>query len=632
MSAMVDTPELGRSATSFRSVPDMWHHRVDSTPDAPAFEFPRGGRWFTLTWAQAHQRVRAIANGLLALGLQPEDRVAIVAETCVEWVLADLAVLCAGAATTTAYPQSPDQDLAHILADSGARVVFTDTEAQGRRIAHLRGDLPDLAQVVVFDGCPDPDDDWLVSLERFERRGRDHGAAHPGAYPQAHRSVQPEQLATLMYTSGTTGPPRGVMLSHDAWVYEAEAVDALGLLTPADQQLLWLPLAHVFAKVLQLMQIRLGIPTVVDGRADRLGANLQEVQPTFVAAVPRAFEKMRQRIDLEVRRRGWMAWQLHRWALRVGGRYSKARHRGMVPWALRAEWAAADALVAARVRQQFGGRLRYFISGGAPLAASVGEYFAALGVRILEGYGLTESAAASCVNRPHDIRFGTVGPPLPGCSVRIADSGEILLRSRGLMTGYWNDEQATREAFTPDGYLRTGDLGFVLPSGHVKITGRLKDVLVTANGKNVAPARVERLLRTRSPLIEHVVMHGDDRPYCTSLITLDEAALARWARDRELPHAGHADLVTDMRVYQEIQRAVRSVNREVAAFERIRRFALLPGHLTVDNHLLTASGKVRRRTVEAHFQGVLDSLYSTGTTRPGPPEWSGAGARDTHPA
>lgn len=603
-------------ATSFASVPDMWQHRVGSTPDSPALRLRDGEGWRTLTWEQVDQRVRAIAHALLAIGLDPEDRCAIVAPTSLAWFLADVAILCAGAATTTAFPQAPDADLAFILEDSGARVVFVDGPEEVARMSRLRGALPHVEQVVVFDADDaDPDDDWMVSLDRLERRGRDHAARHPEAFDESCARIRPDQLATLMYTSGTTGQPRGVMLSHDAWIYEAEAIDALGVLDPSDLQYLWLPLAHSLAKVLQLSFVRMGIPTAIDGRPEVLLDNLTTVRPTFMAAVPATFERIQRALYEEAKRNGPVAYTAFRWAIRVGRQVRTAQRGGPVPSGLRLAHRAADRLVGKPVRDRLGGRLRFLISGGAPLAPETGTFFHALGLPVLEGYGLTESGAASCVNRPQHVRYGTVGPPLPGCDVRIGPSGEIQLRSRGLMRGYWNDPEATAAAFTADGFLRTGDLGHVLPSGHVQITGRSKEILVTSAGKNVAPSRVEQRLRAACRYVQHVVLFGDNRPWCVALVTLEPATCRTWAFDHEIPFASIADLAAHPDVTALIQKYVRRVNQGLASFERIRRFAVLPELLTEANGLLTPSAKVRRHLVATRFAATLDRLYEVDTAR-----------------
>lgn len=604
------TPPVGL-ATSFRSVPDLWHHRVGSTPDAEAMRYRSQDQWRTMTWAEAGARVRALANALLALGLEPEQRCVVLAETAVEWILADLAILCAGAATTTVYPRSSDGELEYIVADSGAVVVFTDTP-QLQRLRRLRARLPSVERVVALQGLDSegPSDGWIVGLEEFERQGRDFGASQPEAYTEAHRSIQPEQMATLMYTSGTTGPPKGVVLTHDAWIYETEAIDALGFMNPADVQFLWLPLSHVFAKVLQLSFIRLGMPTVVDGSSDDLVANLAATRPTLMAAVPRTFEKARNGIEAGVRREGRRASALYRWALGVGDRASRAqREGGRLGLRLRLQWALADRWVLAGIRERFGGRLRFLISGGAPLSSEVAEYFHAIGLLILEGYGLTESSAASCVNRIDAFRFGTVGQPLPGCEVRIAEDGEVLLKSRGVMRGYWRQPEATAAVLTEEGFLRTGDLGQLLPSGHLKITGRKKEIIVTAGGKNIAPINFEQRLRARCPYVEHVVMHGDARPFCSALITLDVAEIKRWARKHGLSIDDFETLAEHPQIRDLIQGYVDAVNRELPSFEQVHRFATLREHFTEANGLLTPSHKVRRSAVEARYSAILDGFY-----------------------
>lgn len=601
-------------ASSFRSVPDLWHHRVGSTPDAEAMRYREQGRWRTMTWGDAGARVRAIANGLLGAGLKREQRCVVLSETCVEWILADFAIQCAGGATTTIYPQAADGEVAFIVADCEAVLAFVDGPEQADRLRRLRSQLPTLARVVVFRG-QGSEDGWVLSLAEFERRGGEHGAAHPEAYGEAHRSVVPTQLATLMYTSGTTGRPKGVMLAHDAWVYEAEAIDALGFMNPADVQLLWLPLAHVFAKVLQLTFVRLGIPTVVDGSAEDLVDNLKETRPTWFAGVPRTFEKAMEAIVHQAESGGRVRRRLFRWALELGRRQSALSRSGRGPGPLlAARLAIADRLVFREVRERFGGRIRFMISGGAPLPSEVAEFFHALGVLILEGYGLTESSAASCVNRLDDWRFGTVGPPLPGCEVKIAQDGEVLLRSRGVMQGYWRLPAETAACLADDGFLRTGDIGRILQTGHLQITGRKKEIIVTAGGKNVPPLHVETLLTTRCPYVANAVLHGDGRPFCSALVTLDEAAILRWAQAHDVPGTV-AELAVRPEVRELVQGYVDAINRELPAFEQVRKFAILGEPFTQENGLLTPSLKVKRGEVERRYTSLLDGFYEAGRVR-----------------
>jgi len=582
----------------------MWHHRIGSTPDSDAMRFRRAGRWRTLTWADAGDQVRALANALLSEGVALEDRCVVLAATSVQWILADLGVLSAGCATTTIYPKSSDRELKFIVSDSEAVVVFTDTAAQVDRLRQIRDEVPQVRRVVVFDPAA-ADGDWVVSFDAFEAKGRAWAAEQPEAYVERRQQIEPGHMATLMYTSGTTGRPRGVILDHEAWVYKAAAIDALGVLDPSDVQFLWLPLSHVFAKVLQLTFIRLGIPTVVDGSAEDLGDNLRATQPTWMAAVPETFERARRTIEAQItHKRDRTAF---RWAMAVGRRRSAVLRRGGRPGVLlRAQWQIVDRLVMREIRARFGGRMRFLISGGAPLPPELAEFFHAAGLLILEGYGLTESTAACCVNRPDNARFGTVGLPLPGCEIRIAPDGEVLIGGPGLMRGYWRDN-GTENPFTQDGFLKTGDIGLLLPTGQLQITGRKREIIVTSSGKNIAPAHFEQLLRTRCTYVSQVVMHGDDRPFCSALLTLDPEAITSWATEHGVP----TDSVgANAQIHELIQGYVDAVNRTLPSFEQVRRFAVLDEPFTESNGLLTPSRKVRRGRVQQRYAAVLDAFYS----------------------
>ena len=602
---MGQTPEA-LHASSFASVADMWHHRVDSTPDAEALVFRTGSTWTTLTWRQAADRVRRIANALLAADLESEARCAILAETSAEWVLADMGILCAGGATTTIYPSSTPEECAYIIRDSGTRLVFCGSPAQVdllRRSPQLADDMP---QLVVLRGTAE----GAMTLEAFEAQGAAWAADHPDAYSERSSAISPDHVATLMYTSGTTGQPKGVMLTHDAWVYQGEAIDALRMMNPADRQYLFLPLSHVFAKVMQVSFVRLGIPTVVDGSVDDLVTNLQETRPTWMAAVPRVFERAFNGIVSEAQRMGGVRYATFKWAIGVGTEMSTVRQRGEHPSApLRVRWAIADRLVFQGIKDRFGGQIRFFISGGAPLSSEIAQFFHACDLLILEGYGLTESSAASCVNRVDDYRFGTVGPPLPGCEIRVAEDGEVLIRGRGVMKGYHNLPEETQAALTEDGWLRTGDVGHILDSGHLRITDRKKDLIVTAGGKNIAPSHFEQLLCGQSPFIAHAVMHGDRRPFCTALVAIDEDSVVRWARERGLAVSGYAELAADPRVMELVQEQVDTVNSLLPHFERVRAIHLLSTPLSQEDGSLTPTLKVKRAVVIARNRDVIDGFY-----------------------
>ncbi|MGH3931222.1 MAG: AMP-dependent synthetase/ligase, partial [Pseudonocardiaceae bacterium] len=480
------------------SVAQMFRNRVHDTPDREAYRYPdreayrypEGEVWVSRSWHEVGERVTLLAAGLIALGIKPEQRVAIASGTRYEWILADLAVICAGAATTTVYPSAIPEDVAFILVDSQSRVVFAEDDDQ---IAKLRGHRDSLAlvtAVVTFDGSAA--DDWVISLDRLAELGAAHLAQHPDAVEQRSTAIRPEQLATLIYTSGTTGRPKGVRLRHSSWTYEGAAIAALNLLDVDDLQYLWLPIAHAFGKVLLSAQLQLGFSTAIDGRMDRIAANLAVVRPTFMGAAPRIFEKAYGRIVSTARAEGGVKARIFDWACGVGLEVSRRSRQGRpVPWHLAVQHRLADKLVFAKVRDRFGGRLRFFLSGSAALSSDVAEWFHAAGILILEGYGLTESSAGTLVNRPDRFMFGTVGLPLPGTEVKIAGDGEVLLRGPGVMDGYHHLESETREALVGDGWLATGDIGEIDAGGFLRLTDRKKDLFKTSGGKYVAPSHIE---------------------------------------------------------------------------------------------------------------------------------------------
>jgi len=589
-----------------QSMARMILDRVAATPDQEAFRSPVGDQWESTTWRQLGDRVRAVAAGLLAQGMRPEDRVAIAAGTRLEWVIADFGVLCAGAATTTVYPSTPAPDVAFILRDSGTRIVFAEDDDQIAKLRAQRADLPDLVKVVTFDGTPDGD--WVIGLPELERLGRDYLAAHPTAVDDAVAAVGPEGLATLIYTSGTTGRPKGVRLVHDNWTYEGEAIRALDLLWPTDVQYLWLPLSHSFGKVLLSAQLAVGFATAIDGRIPKLVDNLAVVRPTFMAGAPRIFEKVQHRVTAMAG--DGLKRRIFDWAFGVGQRVSAARIAGGEPnGPLRIQHAVADRLVLTKLRERFGGRLRFFVSGSAALSSEVAEFFHAAGTLILEGYGLTESSAASFVNRPDHFRFGTVGHPLPGTQVRIDDEGEVLVRGPGIMRGYHNLPEETAAALTDDGWLRTGDIGELDEEGFLRITDRMKDLIKTSGGKYVAPQSIEILFKAVCPYASEIVVYGEGHPYCTALVALDPEAIVSWAQDNGLGHLSLADLAAHPKVRALIESAVQDVNSRLPRWETIKRFAILPRELSVEEGDLTPSLKLKRRAVISRHRDLLESLY-----------------------
>ncbi|MFC8985341.1 AMP-dependent synthetase/ligase [Streptomyces sp. NPDC057115] len=605
------------------SVAALFLERVASTPEAEAYRYPVPAAsgtgpddWKSLTWAQTADRVTAIAAGLVELGVNPEERVALASSTRVEWILADLGILCAGAATTTVYPQTNAEESAYILSDSQSRVLVAENAEQVAKAVAKRDELPDLTRVVVVDAEGVETDDFVITLAELERRGAARLEKEPELIKERVAAITKDQLATLIYTSGTTGRPKGVRLPHDNWAYMARAIPATGMVHADDVQYLWLPLAHVFGKVLISGQIAVGHVTAVDGRVDKIIENLPVVQPTYMAAVPRIFEKVYNGVAAKAKAGGGAKYKIFQWAAEVAREYAKVtqdnfRRTGTAsaPLGLRTKHGIADKLVYAKIREAFGGNLRACISGSAALAPDIGFFFAGAGVHILEGYGLTESSAASFVNPGEAYRTGTVGKPLPGTEVRIADDGEILLRGPGIMQGYHNLPEKTSEVLEEDGWFHTGDIGELSPDGYLRITDRKKDLIKTSSGKYIAPAEVEGQFKAVCPYVSNILVHGADRNYCTALIALDEAALTAWAAENGMEGKSYADIVAAPATVEMVDGYVKQLNEGLQRWQTIKKFRLLPRDLDVEHGEITPSLKLKRPVVEREYKHLIEEMY-----------------------
>nr|WP_203620788.1 AMP-dependent synthetase/ligase [Streptomyces sp. SID8499] len=606
------------------SVAALFLERVAATPDAEAYRYPvppAAGEgpddWKSLTWAEAAERVYAIAAGLIELGVHPEERVALAASTRVEWVLADLGIMCAGAATTTIYPQTNADESAFILADSESKVLIAENAGQLAKALEKRAELPDLHHVVVIDPAGVESGDWVLTLAELEERGAAYLEKHPELIKERVGAITKDQLATLIYTSGTTGRPKGVRLPHDNWSYMAKAIAATGLLGPEDVQYLWLPLAHVFGKVLTSGQIELGHITAVDGRVDKIIENLPVVQPTYMAAVPRIFEKVYNGVAAKARAGGNAKYKIFQWAAEVAREYAKVTQDNFqrtgvhsAPFGLAAKHKVADALVYSKIREAFGGRLRACVSGSAALAPEIGYFFAGAGIHVLEGYGLTESSAASFVNPGEAYRTGTVGKPLPGTEVRIADDGEILLRGPGIMQGYHKLPEKTDEVLESDGWFHTGDIGELSPDGYLRITDRKKDLIKTSGGKYIAPAEVEGQFKAVCPYVSNILVHGADRNFCTALIALDEPAIEEWAKENGLEGKPYAEIVAAPQTVEMVEGYVKQLNEGLQRWQTIKKFRLLPRDLDVEHGEITPSLKLKRPVVEREYKHLIDEMYA----------------------
>jgi len=616
--AVTTAPErLTRKTTS---IAQLLARRVRETPDREAYRYPVGeqspfgeaSRWRSMTWRQSGERIKAIAAGLLSLGLDREDRVGILCNTRIEWMLVDLGILSAGGATTTVYPSSTAEESAYVLADSDTRYAFVEDDKQLAKLAGHRAALPKMTRLILIDGTPsDKLKDWVMTLTELEAAGAAYLAKDPRAVDDVVEGIKGEHLATLIYTSGTTGKPKGVRLLHECWAYTADAIDAMGMVGPSDVQYLWLPMSHSFGKVLMAGHIASGSVTAVDGRIPKLVDNLAVVRPTVMSAVPRIFEKVYNKIIEGAKQGSPIKQRIFQWAIATGKAGSQVRQQGKEPSGLLAlQLRLAERLVFSKIKATFGGRVRYFNSGSAPLSREISEFFHACGILIIEGYGLTETSAASCVNRLNNFEFGTVGFPLPGTEVKLAtEDGEILIKSPGVMQGYHKLPEQTAEALTSDGWMRTGDIGEIDRDGFLRITDRKKDLFKTSGGKYIAPQAIEGKLKANCPYISQVLIHGDKRNFVTALVTLDEEATMKWAKDHGMNGKSYADIVKTDEAKQLLSPYFDQVNKSLAKYETVKQFAILPKDLSIDEGELTPSLKVKRKVVEKKYAGLLDKMY-----------------------
>ena len=608
MSQTTVRPNLSVIENRPPNVGRQFFDRVQSSPNREAYRFPRGDQWESVTWKEAGDRVTRLAAGLVALGVEPEQRVGIASTTRYEWILADLAVMCAGAATTTVYPSTIDEDVAYILADSECKVVFAEDNEQIAKLVAHRSELPHLVKVVTFDGSTD--DDWVINLGELERLGEELLAKEPEVIEKRVAETRPDSLATLIYTSGTTGRPKGVRLKHSSWTYEGAAIDALDIIHEDDLQFLWLPMAHSFGKVLLSTQLAIGFPTAVDGRVDKIVENAGIVRPTFMGAAPRIFEKAHDRIVLMQKAEGGVKEKIFNRAFQVGLQVDRLKREGkQVPGLLNIQYRVFDKLVFSKIRDRFGGRVRFFVSGAAALNREVGEWFNAAGIQILEGYGLTESSAGSFVNKPWMNKIGTVGDVFPLSEVKIAEDGEVLIKGPGVMEGYHNRPEETAEALE-DGWLHTGDIGEIDEDGYLRITDRKKDLFKTSGGKYIAPSQIESTFKAVCPYASQFLVHGNDRNYCIALVTLDPDSIADWAAQNGMAGASYKEIVASDKAKEMVGEYIELLNKRLNRWETIKKWILLDHDLSIESGELTPSMKVKRKVVEDNYRDQIDALYN----------------------
>jgi long-chain acyl-CoA synthetase len=558
--------------------------------------------WHEVSWAEAAERVEAIANGLLARGVSKGETYGILARTTLEWSLFDFALGHIGAVGVGIYANSSPRDAQYVLEHSEAIGVLCEDDVQRAKVDEARDSLPALRDVLTF-----------ADLETLEAEGRAHRDAHPAALDDAVAALDEEDLFTLIYTSGTTGPPKGCMIRHRNFYEMVAANDKLpdhG--TPEDVLLLYLPLAHTYGRLVHLTAPHIGYTTAFLPEPLEVARAMPQVRPTILPSVPRIYEKVHTAVTSTFAEATGARRRLIDWSLGVGRRASELRQQGKpVPRALAAQVALADRLVFSKVKERLGGRLRLPLSGGAPLSKEVAEFFDTMGIFIREGYGLTECTTAAATNTREQYRFGTVGRAFPDFEARIAEDGELLLRSETIFAGYFKDPEATAAVLEPDGWLHTGDIASIDEDGFITITDRKKDIIVTAGGKNIAPQNLENELKA-SRFVSQALVVGDRRPYPAALITLDPVEIGKWAAEQGIE--GDVDaMARDERVVELVSGIVDDVNRERSRFEQLKRFVILPRDFEMEQGEVTPTLKLKRRVVMEHFAEEVEGLYESAT-------------------
>ena len=589
----------------------LFWSRVERSSSRPAHQFKQGGTWQTRTWREVGEIVREVALGLIALGRQKGETVALLSASRAEWVQADFAIFSAGCVTVPVYPSYPPDLVAYVIKDSGARTVFVEDAGQLAKVLEARDRIPQLEHIVVISGYEATQPPKAVmTWETLRRMGRDGADAHKSTLAERVGTTGPEDIASIVYTSGTTGPPKGVVQTHGNHV---AALAASREATPVEEgwvHLLFLPLAHSFARLESFLGVAHGLTTAFAENMDKIRDNLVETRPHFICSVPRVFEKVYAGVLAAAQAGSPIKRKIFQWAVSVGRDVSRHQQRGQpVPTGLEIKRRIAHALVFSKLHARLGGRLQWAVSGGAPLSRDIAEFFHAAGILLLEGYGLTETCPALTFNRPDRFKFGSVGQALAGVTLKIAPDGEILARGANVaIRGYFKQPEATREVFEPEGWFHTGDIGRVDEDGFLFITDRKKDLIVTAGGMNIAPQNIENLLKA-DPFISQVMVHGDRRPYPVALITLNPDELAKFAREQGVLTTDAAALVRHPRVVERVSRTVEEKNTNLQSYAKIKKFSILPIDFTLEGGELTPTLKVKRKVVSEKYRKELEGLY-----------------------
>ncbi len=598
------TERLLRTTAGWTSVAELASAAASKYGDKPAMRIKRDDDWEDLSYSELGETASEIARGLVDLGITGADRVCVLADTSPQWTFSDLGIAAAGAVVVPIYPTNSSEECEWVAGNSEARAVICENAAQLEKIQEVRGKLPALEHLITID--PGAAGNGVIALDELRERGRGRDAGELEARAAAVGSDDPY---TFVYTSGTTGPPKGCVLTHGNFAAACGMISETATVRAGDIAYLYLPLAHVFARIVQLGAFDLGAAIAyMAGGTRQIIPELSQVRPTYLPSVPRIFEKIYTLANAQLEKASPEEQEQFRQAVKLGVQVRDMEARGeQVPEEMRKPFEAADEQIFKNVRALFGGQVREATSGAAPIAHEILEFFYAAGIPVLEGYGMTETTAVTTVSTVENHKFGTVGRPFPGVEVRIADDGELLLKGPNIFAGYWRNEEATRETLV-DGWLHTGDVAAVDEDGYVKITGRKKDIIITAGGKNLTPANLENDLK-QSRWISQAVMHGDRRPYPVALVTLDEEEILPWAKEKGLP-TDLASLAENEEVRGLIQAHLDEANSKYAQVEQIKKFEILDHDLSQETGELTPTLKVKRNVVNEKYADVFEEMYS----------------------
>jgi long-chain acyl-CoA synthetase len=598
-------------AVDFSTIPEMFQKITGkfSTASRPALMYKTEGKFEGISYAELKDRVEKFACGLASFGIRRGDRVAIISENRPEWVISDQAIVALGAVDVPVYPTMSAKQNEYIFNDAGVRMAIVSNQFQLNKIMRVRENVPTLEIVVLMNEKSTIIEPSTINFSEIMRRGEEFRREHPGYLRALMSDTKPDDLLTLIYTSGTTGNPKGVMLTHRNLVSNVISSAQVIEFGPGDILLSFLPLSHTFERMAGYYTgFACGSTIAYAESVETVAANMTEVRPTIVTTVPRLFERIHSRVMKQVDAGSAAKQAIFHWAIAVGKQHAAAVRRGSVPLELRLRHAIADRLVFQKLREKTGGRMRFFASGGAALSRELGEFFEAVGLTVIEGYGLTESSPVIAVNRLQSYRFGSVGPAIPGVEVKIEADGEILARGPNVMKGYWGQPEATAQAIDSEGWLHTGDIGTLDAEGFLHITDRKKHLFVSSGGKNIAPQPIENLFLANK-YIEQLVLIGDRRMYLTALIVPDFDVLKEYADAAKLPYSSPSDLIRLPEINQLIEQNINDIQKDLATYERVRRFTLLDRQLTVEEGELTPTQKVRRAVVEKRYAHLIEPMY-----------------------